>query len=103
MDLLANDSCSNLDVAISSAVLLSTNTSYLSAAAVSTISDHLVSTNSFENTATSLSDDSGLPQSSISISSSNGSSRFGLCKYEFEVITIDCLHFIFICFLYYYF
>lgn len=46
---------------------------------------HLVSTNSFElNTATSLSEDSGIPHTNSSISSS-GSSRIGLCKFEFEV------------------
>lgn len=46
---------------------------------------NLVSTNSFElNTATSLSDDSGLPHTNSSISS--GSSRIGLCKYEYEVL-----------------
>lgn len=49
------------------------------------IQHHLVSTNSFElNTATSLSDDSGVPHTNSSISSS-ASSRIGLCKFEFEV------------------
>lgn len=47
----------------------------------------LVSTNSFElNTATSLSEDSGLPHTSSSISSGD-SIRVELCKYELEVIT----------------
>lgn len=44
---------------------------------------HLVSGNSFDR-ATSLSDDSGIPLTNSSISS--GSSRVGLCKFEFEVI-----------------
>lgn len=46
---------------------------------------HLVSGNSFDR-ATSLSDDSGVPLTNSSISS--GSSRVGLCKFEFEVIEI---------------
>lgn len=49
----------------------------------------LVSTNSFElNTATSLSEDSGLPHTSSSISSGD-SIRVELCKYELEVIKIS--------------
>lgn len=48
----------------------------------------LVSTNSFElNTGTSLSDDSGIPQTTNS-SISSGSSGGKLCKFEFEVIGI---------------
>lgn len=48
-------------------------------------SHQLVSTNSFELTATSLSEDSGLPHTNSSISSGD-SIRVELCKYELEVI-----------------
>lgn len=55
-------------------------------------SHQLVSTNSFELTATSLSEDSGLPHTNSSISSGD-SIRVELCKYELEVIFILNIYF----------